>query len=129
MICIDSDCLIDFLRGKESAIEITKKYKGELYTTEINVFEVFFGIYFKDFSKKKEDSARELFNSMNIFPLKKGWGKQAAKIHADLSKKGEIIDQDDIFIASIMLKNECSQIITNNNKHFSKIKGISTLKY
>ena len=40
MICLDSDCIIDFLRGKEEAIRIVERHKEELVSTEINIFEV-----------------------------------------------------------------------------------------
>ena len=47
MICLESDIIIDFLRGKEKAINTVNKLKDEIITTEINAFEVFYGIYLK----------------------------------------------------------------------------------
>ena len=103
---------------------------SNLFTTEINVFEVFLGIYLrKNISEKEELSAREFFNSMEILSMKKGSGKLAAKILSDLSKKGAIIGQNDCITAAIMLKNQCTQIITKNKKHFSKIKDIEIISY
>lgn len=130
MISLDSDCIIDFLKGKKEAIEIVEKNKESIVTTEINVFEVFLGIYLKrEISEREESSARDFFNSINILPLKKGSGKLAAKILSDLSKKGQLIGQNDCISAAIMLKNQCSQIITHNEKHFSKIKEIKVIGY
>ena len=49
MICLDSDFIINYLRGKEEAIEFLMEVNNEeLVTTEINVFEVFYGIYSKN---------------------------------------------------------------------------------
>jgi len=39
---LDSDCVIDYLKGKKEAIEVVGKYKDEIVTTEITVFEVFY---------------------------------------------------------------------------------------
>ena len=39
MICLDSDCIIDFLKGKKEAVDLVRKYKEEVITTEINRFE------------------------------------------------------------------------------------------
>ena len=48
MICIDSDFIIDFLKGKQNAVETMGKYKESIVTTEISRFEVLFGIYIKN---------------------------------------------------------------------------------
>ena len=128
MICLDSDYIIDFLKGKKEAVEIVQKYQEEIVTTEINVFEVFLGAYMaKNNSEKEETAATNLFNSIEILSKKKGSGKMAAKTLSELSKKGEIIGQNDIFVSSIMQKNNCNQIITGNTKHFSKLKGIEII--
>lgn len=130
MICLDSDCIIDFLRGKKEATEIVEKYQEEAVTTEINVFEVFLGIYLKKTkSENEENIARNFFNSIEILSTKKGSGKLAAQTLAELSKRGELIGQNDIFVLSIMQKNNCNQIITRNKKHFSKLKEIEVVSY
>lgn len=125
MICLDSDCIIDFLKGKKEAINVINKYNEEIITTEINIFEVLFGIYLKkEVSEKQEHITKEFLNSIIKFPFDKKCGEISAKLLASLIKKGETINQNDCFIASIMIKNNCNKIITNNVKHFSKIKEI-----
>ena len=70
MICIDSDCIIDFLKGKEEAVKIVEKYKEEIMTTEINVFEILFGIYIKkDINEREEFAAKEFFDSIVVLPF------------------------------------------------------------
>lgn len=130
MICIDSDCIIDFLKGKKEAIEIVNQYKDEITTTEINIFEVFFGVYSrKQTDKEEEESTRLFFDSMEILDSNKRWGIRAAKILGNLVKEGKVIEQNDSLIASIMLSNDCNKIVTKNEKHFSKIKGIEVMTY
>ena len=48
MIFVDSDCIIDFLRGNEAAVKIISDNLGEVVTSEINSFEIFFGIFNKE---------------------------------------------------------------------------------
>ena len=130
MICIDSDCIIDFLRGKVEAIKIIESYKEVLATTEVNVFEVFFGIYnIKNISEEEEKSASLFFANIPILSSDCGWGKKAAKLFSELIRDGKIIEQDDCIIASIMIKNDCNKIITNNKKHFTKIDNIEVIQY
>jgi tRNA(fMet)-specific endonuclease VapC len=45
-------------------------------------------------------------------------------IKADLKLKGCMIEDFDILIASIAIANRCI-IVTNNDKHFSRIEGLS----
>lgn len=130
MICIDSDCIIDFLKGKEQAVKIIRKYQEEAVSTEISVFEIFFGVYSKkNISENEELAAKNFFNSMEVLPFNQQCGEISSKILTSLIKGGNIIDQNDCFIASIMIKNGCDKIITKNEKHFSKIKGIKIIYY
>ena len=129
MICIDSDCIIDFLKGKKEVIDMIKNYDGELVTTEINKFEVLFGIYLKDkLNEAEENVVLSFFESIDILSFGKSYGKTAAKILTSLRKRGVTIDQNDCFTASIMIKNGCRDIITRNKKHFSSIKGINVIE-
>lgn len=130
MIFIDSDCIIDFLNGKESARRIVEQYSDELATSQVNVFEIFFGIFKRKELKENElMSADRFFSSLAIFSFDQQCGKIGAKIFSGLMKEGNIIDQNDCFIGSIMIKNGINTIISNNKKHFSRIKGIKVVTY
>lgn len=130
MICIDSDFIIDFLNGDERAKLIISNYLGELITTEVNVFEIFLGIYGqKNVNKQEEESAKIFFNDVWVLSYGKGCGEYSANLLANLRKNGEIIEQSDCFIASIILVNGCNKIITKNKKHFSRIKEIEIIDY
>ena len=131
MIFIDSDCIIDFLNGKETARKIIENYKvEELGTSQINVFEIFFGIFKrKKINENELISADNFFNSLTIFSFDQKCGKISARILSTLIKEGNIIDQNDCFIGSIMIKNGISSIISNNKKHFSRINGIKVITY
>lgn len=127
MICIDSGCIIDFLKGNKEVIRTIEKYKNEICTTEINSFEVFFGAYRK-FSKEEINEASRFFNSIDVLSFDKPCGKLSAEILSSLMNKGKQIEQNDCFIASIMIKNHVKKIITKNKKHFSKIKDIEVIE-
>ncbi len=130
MICLDSSCIIDFLKGKKEAVEIVGKHKESLSTTEISAFEVYFGIYQKpNISEKEEKSAEEFFNSIQVLPFDNECGKAASKILASLIKEGRIIEQNDSLIAAILQKNKVESIITRNVKHFSNIRGLKVVSY
>ena len=127
MICLDSDCIIDFLKGKKEAVEIVEKHKSELVTTEINVFEIFTGIFRKN-KFNDEGITKNFFESLDILSSS-GFGEKAALIFTDLINDGKEINQNDCMIASILLTNGCNKIITRNVKDFEKIKGLSIIRY
>lgn len=130
MICVDSDCIIDFLNGKEGAINIIGAYKEEIVTTELSAFEVYFGIYQrKNVNVNEERAAEDFFSSVEVLPFDADCGKIASKILASLFKEGNAINQNDALIASIMRKHKIDAIITRNEKHFSKVKGVRIISY
>jgi len=128
MICVDSTCIIDFLKGDKNAVDILNKYQGDLFTTEINIFEVLLGINLYG-SEKERISSNGLISCFEILPFGKGCGEISAQITSNLIRKGQMIDQNDCFVAAIMFKNGCDKIITKNKKHFSKIKNLKILSY
>ena len=54
--------------------------------------------------------------------------EKSAEIYAALKSKGEIIEDDDIFIGATALCS-CATLITNNGKHLSRIDGLSVLSW
>lgn len=132
MICLDTTFIIDFLKGRKQAIDAFEKYKEshEFVSTEINVFEVFEGVFLKqEISLKERLKVSEFFNTMKILSFGMGCGERGAMTSALLEKTGFTIGDNDIFIASIMLEHGCTKILTKNKRHFSQIKGIEVIEY
>ncbi|BAK54693.1 type II toxin-antitoxin system VapC family toxin [Sulfurisphaera tokodaii] len=120
--CLDSDILIDFLRGKEKAVKYIESVRGSsrIVTTVINVFELYYGAlkYNKDVEKLDE-----FLQSVEILPFTVSEAKKAAEIEVDLENRGEVIGLKDVLISSIALNNNCT-IVTGNVKHFERIQGV-----
>lgn len=130
MICVDSDCIIDFLRNKTEAVRAIEQWKDELVTTEVSRFQVMFGIFDKKPVKEHElRSASEFFSSLDVLPFHDGCGERAAQILASLRRRGVPIDEADCFIAASALQVGCKRILTRNTKHFSRISGIVVVAY
>lgn len=130
MIFVDSDCIIDFLRGNESAVKILAENLGELVTSEINAFEVFFGIYNKvNVPRNELSSCENFFERINVLGFDSQCGRSAAMLLNELREKGIEINQNDCLIVSIMKKYGCEKIITLNKKHYNRVEGIEVLTY
>ena len=130
-VLLDSTWIIDFLRGNQEAIEIIKnKTREELYTTEINVFEIIAGMYkLKKMSQLHKEKAKELIRNINVLQLDRKGSIEAGKIAGTLISKGQQIEATDCLIAGIGITNGINKIVTRNIKHFERINGIRIIKY
>ena len=120
-ICLDSDFLIDFLKNKKESVEWVKNnQEAELATTDINVFELYYGEYKK---KGNVENLENFLKNFNILELNSQIAKKAGEIAARLENEGEIIEFRDIFIAATAFYHN-HKIKTNNKKHFERINEI-----
>ena len=130
MICLDSDCIIDFLKGKKDVIRAVNRHHEQVVTTEINRFEVLFGVYaMKPLNHEEKEIASSFFDAIEVLPFDEGCGDVAAKTLASLAAKGQMISQNDALISAAMSNHGCRNILTRNAKHYSKIPGIIAVKY
>lgn len=128
----DTTLLIDFLRGKESAVRMVEEIEksGTLFTTEINVFELMIGIYAG--SENVEVHTQKMLGILSklvVLSLDRLATIQAAKIAGDLIKKGQKIEGTDSLIAGIALSNGINEIVTRNKSHFDRISEIKVITY
>jgi len=135
MIVLDTSACIDYLDGNEKLKEIIFEQESIIHITAITIYEINIGL---ERTKRKISVERykylyrtwmEFISRMEIFPLGFKEAEKAAKIYDILESKGQIIDDNDILIAGIMLTNGIKKIITKNVRHFEKIEGIEIIKY
>lgn len=123
-ICLDTDVLIDFLRGERKIVEVIKtlEEEHELLTTSINIFELYYGAY-RTGKDKNVKAVDELANRLEILRLTERSAKISGKILAELESEGKVIDFRDILIAGIVMENDVT-LFTRNKKHFQRVKGL-----
>ncbi len=124
-ICLDTDFLIDFLRGKEYAISFVSKVEdgAVLATTYVNLYELYVGAYKSENPPREIANFAALKNRLLLLNLSEESVQLAGKIRAGLVKTGDIIEIRDLLIGAIAAVNGFS-VKTNNMKHFSRIPGI-----
>ena len=127
-IVVDSDILIDLIRKVPQIVDHIKQLESEnkLGTTDVNVFELYWGAY-KSHKKENElASVKGVLNSLFLASTNKDSMEIAAKIITDLEKKGKVIALRDLFIGAICLTNSF-KLLTGNKKHFENIEGLELL--
>ncbi len=121
-IVLDTSVLVDFIRNDENTVSFVKSLseKYEICTTDINIFELYYGAYLSKNTDKNVASVKGLVSTMQVFSTTPESMEIAAKILAELDKKGQKIELKDILVAGICLVNSCP-IATSNKKHFERM--------
>ena len=127
---IDTDILSMFLRGYKKVKTRVEEYLSNYSAINISIlsyYEILSGLRYKDAHKQLE-SFLKLCEVVSIIPVTKGSCSKSADIYGSLRKSGEIIDDVDILIAGICLENDFV-LVTNNTKHFSRIRDIEIVNW
>ncbi len=132
MILLDTTFLVDVLRGKQSiGVKLEELERDQLATTEINVFEIFTGIYSSKKANVNHESkaALHLFSMLAVLPLNRKATIRSAEFTGSLAKEGKTIGELDCLIAGIALEHGITTILTKNKDHFERIPGVQVLSY
>jgi predicted nucleic acid-binding protein len=122
---LDTDILSEFLRGYEKVVNNVDEYLkqfGFISLSIITYYEILNGLLFKD-AKKQLKKFENFVTLNNVLLLTLKSTKLAAKIQADLRKKGREIGHTDTLIAGIAIANKL-ELVTNNTEHFKRVKGL-----
>jgi len=116
---LDTDTISYFLRGSESVKEKFLKHQYELASTTANYAEIIYGLKKRD-SKKYLPQVEMIFENIKVYNFDKKSANIFGILKADMQKKGIVIADMDLLVASITLANG-EKLISNNIGHFSKI--------
>jgi predicted nucleic acid-binding protein len=125
-ICLDTDILIDELRGDPETVRLVLELESEgaiLATTTVNAFELIY-----DASKTRErarnrDAVEKLQDRLVVYELDLKAAIKSGEVVAQLEAEGRPIDFRDAFIGAIASVNG-SVLLTKNVGHFGRIPGL-----
>jgi predicted nucleic acid-binding protein len=139
MIFLDTSSAIEILKGNQSLKDLITPFKNELFAiTTPSIFELYHGIYKLKLLKQKiskqkykelHDDLEHFMNHLIIFSLNEIAANFAAKLHVQLKSSGQEIDVFDCLIAAIIITHNYKKIITQNKKHFERIKQLEVLAF
>ncbi len=123
-ICIDTDILIDLLRGKKAEnIKELEQEDAVLMTTVINSFELYYGAYKTKKRYANLSAVKNLLKRLVILQMSEEASEVAGEILGDLESKGQMIDFRDALIAGIAVVNGAT-LFTRNINHFNRIERV-----
>lgn len=128
MKCVDTDFLIDVLNDEPEVRKLVDELdeNKEYFTTSISLFELLAGA--NQLSKKKLEAAQLLLSRFHILEFNRFAADEAARIYADLRKKGKEIPMRDAMIAGIVKVNGCS-LITRDTNHFKRVAALRVISW
>lgn len=113
---------------KEIIEKIDNLAEKELFTSIICVAEVLEGIYDTDKENQRLLQLNEFLQDIRALVVDRKVADQFAKIRSDLRKKGNLIENMDIFVAATAIVNHLV-LVTNNKKDFERIKDLKLYKH
>jgi tRNA(fMet)-specific endonuclease VapC len=85
--------------------------------------ELSYGIQKSNYATKSQKKLDEFASNINILNTNNGTAKHYGEIRSDLSKNGNIIGNNDLWIAA-HAKSLNAILITNNEKEFNRVEGL-----
>jgi len=129
VVVIDSDVLIDYLRGLKEAstfVERLRKGGAKLATTAINIFELAWGAC--KLGEARLRDVHKLSKALTVLNLSEREALKAGEEMGYLESLGVPVDLRDILIGVTARENGAS-VATGNVKHFKKIRGLTVIEY
>ncbi len=120
LVVVDTDLLVDFLRGKGAGAGLVRTLLAEhrLRLTAVTGFELRVGT---DFLARRSEILR-LFRSRTV-PLDLASALRGGEVAADLRALGREIGFADCLQAGICLRHDLP-LATRNRKHFDRVPGL-----
>ena len=127
---LDSCTIIEILRSNPTVVNNMLKAvgtKNKIAICSVVYYEVMRG-YDRDINRQKVEVFNALCNDAKRFKLNDKAAGIAAEIYRYLCKRGQKIEDDDIFIAAITLANDAT-LITDNVKHFERVPNLKVVNW
>lgn len=122
---LDTDIITAFFKNDRKVVEKVAIYLESFEKLTINIisyYEILRGL--KDLGSEKKLRRFEEFILENDLIFLGGEAvEKASDIYASLKKKGKLIEDADILIASIAMVEDLV-LVTNNTGHFKRIEGL-----
>lgn len=125
MYFLDTNTLIYFFKGAGNVAEmLLSKSPNDIYIPSIVLFELKLGIAKSINPARRQKQLNLLVSHVNIADFKTKEAESAAKIRADLEKKGMPIGPYDTLIAGMTLAANAI-LVTHNIKEFGRIRALT----
>ena len=118
---VDSDYVADYLKGRVPATTLLDRLFHEGIAVSIVTYaEVYEGIYYGQKRVVSEQGLRLFLQTTPVIGINRSIAKCYATLRGDLARKGQLIDQPDLFIAATAMHHNLT-LVTRNLRDYQRI--------
>lgn len=124
--CLDTDVLVDLLRGREPSVGAVRALEdslAELATTAVTAFELYYGALKSARAQENLDAVRGLLDRLRVIEIDEGVAELAARHLRRLESVGQPVELADLLIGCAALSRGMT-LVTWNIEHFRRIEGL-----
>jgi tRNA(fMet)-specific endonuclease VapC len=121
---LDTNIFIYIRQGREEVVRrFVKLRPGEAAVSIISYGELFFGASKRGCRSEDLERLRALMGRLPCLTLPEGAAETYGSIRAELESRGEVISNNDLWIAGHALASGLT-LVTNNEKEFRRVRGL-----
>jgi tRNA(fMet)-specific endonuclease VapC len=118
---IDSDVVVDWLRGKASAVTLLSDLEPDGIAISLVTYgEIYEGIYFGQNPRRTSQGFQQFLGSVDVLPLNRLIMRRYALLRGTLRQQGMVLNDPDLLIAATAIFHN-RILVTGNVRHFQRI--------
>ena len=122
---IDSDYVVDYLKGRPAAISLLDTLLPDGLTISIITYaEVYEGIYYGSTPKHYKQPFRHFLHGVHVLGISRPVAERFAMLHGHLRAEGLLLPHPDLFIGATALHHNLT-VVTRNVRHFARIPDLT----
>ena len=125
-ILLDTSVVIDHFRGNRRITEALET-SSLLYLPAIAVGELFYGAFHSAFQERHLQQLSAFLQIVTVLEVDRSTGEYYGKIRAALAKEGQVIPENDIWIAALAAQHDLP--LATRDQHFERISTIEIIKF
>ncbi len=122
---VDSDYVADYLKGRPTATDLLGVlFQDGMAMSIITFAEVYEGIYYGYNRTHYTKIFHHFLQGVSVLGITRSIAKQYARMRGELGRKGQLIDQPDLFIAATATYHHLT-LVTRNLKDYERIPDLN----
>jgi predicted nucleic acid-binding protein len=118
---IDSDVVVHWLRGSQSAVSLLTNLEPEGIAISLVTYgEIYEGLYFGRDQRRGVQGFHRFLQSADVLPLNRRIMRRFALIRGTLRQQGMLINDPDLLIAVTAIYHDLT-LVTGNVRHFQRV--------
>lgn len=130
-VILDTDFLIDLMRGHEGATRLLEDLldgPDPVGISAITVMQLYHGVGRVAVPAAEAAKIEKALKGIAAYDVTRDVAAEAGRIDGELAARGEAMDPADVIIGTTALRRN-EPVATRNGRHFSRIAGLRVLAY